>query len=106
MRLLLIANLLIISVGIGYTFRIPRFLDPFFRNDDPYQDQDLFSRTSPERQSEDNELEEEILPLFLVTFLGASLWNLVNMGALKAEVNCDGKNYIITNKPIWLISHN
>jgi len=91
MRLLLIANLLILSMGIGYTFRIPKFLDPLFspRNNNPHQDQDLFSRTSQERQSGDNELEEEILPLFLVTFLGASLWNLVNMGVMEAEVNCD-----------------
>jgi len=79
MRLFLIANLLILSVGIGYSFRITEFLDPFFRN--------VNSNFSPERQSEDNEIEDQILPLFLVTFAATTLWNLITMGG--TAVDCD-----------------
>jgi len=80
MRLFLIANLLILSVGIGYSFRITEFLDPFFRN---------VNANHPERQSEDNEIEDQVLPLFLVTFAATTLWNLITMGAMNTEVDCD-----------------
>jgi len=83
MRLFLIANLLILSVGIGYSFRITEFLDPLFRK---------LNSNHPERQSEDNEIEDEILPLFLVTFAATTLWNLVTMGKEPA-VNCDEYNW-------------
>ena len=82
MRLFLIANLLILSVGIGYSFRITEFLDPFFSN---------VNANHPERQSEDNEIEDQVLPLFLVTFAATTLWNLITMGAMNTEVDCDGK---------------
>ena len=87
MRLFLIANLLILSVGIGYSFRITEFLDPLFRK---------LNSNHPERQSEDNEIEDEILPLFLVTFAATTLWNLVTMGGGEAAIDCDGKNHIST----------
>merc|ERR1711963_1164357 len=82
MRLFLIANLLILSVGIGYSLRITEFLDPLFRNGNSNQ---------PARQSEEgNDLEEQILPLFVVTFAASTLWNLITMGGTAAaEVNCD-----------------
>merc|ERR1712012_1339967 len=80
MRLFLIANLLILSVGIGYSFRITEFLDPLFRK---------LNSNHPERQSEDNEIEDEILPLFLVTFAATTLWNLVTMGGGEAAIDCD-----------------
>ena len=83
MRLLLISNLLILSVGIGYSFRITEFLDPLFRTVNP---------NHPERQSEDNVIEDQVLPLFLVTFAATTLWNLITMGGLNAAVNCDGKS--------------
>merc|ERR1712012_722055 len=80
MRLFLIANLLILSVGIGYSFRITEFLDPFFRN---------VNANHPERQSEDNEIEDQVLPLFLVTFAATTLWNLISMGAMNTAVDCE-----------------
>merc|ERR1712012_1193037 len=81
MRLFLIANLLILSVGIGYSFRITEFLDPFFRN---------VNANHPERQSEDNEIEDQVLPLFLVTLAASTFWNLlITPRGFVEPVDCD-----------------
>ena len=90
MRLLLVANLLILTVGISYTFRITEFLDPFFS-----------ARTNNHHQIErqDSDITDQILPLFLVTFAASTVWNLLTMnliagGAQSPTVtitDCDSK---------------
>ena len=74
MRLLLVANLLILTVGISYTFRITEFLDPFFstRNNN--------NHNHIERQ--DSDINDQILPLFLVTFAASTVWNLLTMNLI------------------------
>jgi len=73
MRLLLVANFLILTVGISYTFRITEFLDPFFR-----------ARTNNHNQIErqDSDITDQILPLFLVTFAASTVWNLLTMNLI------------------------
>ena len=86
MRLLLIANLLILSVGIGNSFRVTEFLDPFLRNGNTNQ---------PARQSEEgNELEDQIGPIFIVTLAAATIWNLITMGGTTTEISSNGKHFL------------
>ena len=86
MRLLLIANLLILSVGIGNSFRVTEFLDPFLSNGNTNQ---------PARQSEEgNELEDQIGPIFIVTLAAATIWNLITMGGTSTEISSNGKEFL------------
>ena len=86
MRLLPIANLLILSVGIGNSFRVAEFLDPFLRNGNTNQ---------PARQSEEgNELEDQIGPIFIVTLAAATIWNLITMGGTSTEISSNGKHFL------------
>ena len=64
MRALFLTNLLIICVGVGYSFRISEFLDPFFKLDHNEHD----------RQS--SEVDDQILPLFGFTFISSLIVNL------------------------------
>ena len=96
MRLLLVANLLIFTVGIGYTFRITEFLDPFFPQGN--------NNHNLERQSSD--VNDQILPLFLVTFAASTVWNLLTMNLIAGGsqsptvtiTNCDGKYQLTFSK--------
>jgi len=92
MRLLLIANLLFLSVGIGNSFQVTEFLGPFLRNGNTNQ---------PARQSEEgNELEDQIGPIFIVTLAAATIWNLITMGKTSTEISSNGVNHEFT----WTIT--
>ena len=81
MRLLLIANLLILSVGTGNSFRVTEFLDP--------------NTNQPARQSEEgNQLEDQIGPIFIVTLAAATIWNLITMGQTSTEISSNGKHFL------------
>merc|ERR1712012_488928 len=93
MRLFLIANLLILSVGIGYSFRITEYLEPILRNGYSNQNDHQYSRDGQynDEGQESSDIEDQILPLFLVTFAATTFWNLMTMGGAMdpAIVNCD-----------------
>ena len=65
MRVLLVINLLILCIGIGYSFRITAFLDPFFKHDNHHNEH--------ERQS--TEVGDQIIPLFGITFIATLIMN-------------------------------
>ena len=95
MRLFLIANLLILSVGIGYSFRITEYLEPLLRNGYSNQNDHQYSRDGQynDEGQESSDIEDQILPLFLVTFAATTFWNLMTMGGGAMDpaiVNCDG----------------
>jgi len=84
MRHLLVANMLILILGIGYAFRITEFLDPFFPPEN--------NNHHLERQSSD--VNDQIVPLFLVTFAASTIFNLLTMNlmggvSLSPITDCD-----------------
>ena len=61
MRLLLIVNLVILCIGIGYSFRITEFLEDFV----------------DERQ--DGDVSDQILPVFMIAFFASLVNSLLTM---------------------------
>ena len=76
MRVLLVTNLLIVCIGIGYSFRITEYLDPFFK-------QNL--QNEQERQS--TEISDQVMPLFGLTFIATLIFNyFMNMEGKKSTL--------------------
>ena len=67
MRVLLIVNLLILLIGISYSFRITDFLDNFV----------------DERQ--DGDVSDQILPVFVIAFFASLVNSLLTMNMMSTS---------------------
>lgn len=67
MRLFLLIQCVLLCVGIGYSFRIPDFLEAFTKQNE-----------NSERQSD---IDDQIVPVFLVAFFASLVNSLFMMNA-------------------------
>ena len=64
MRLLLIVNLVILCIGIGYSFRITEFLEDFVD------------------ERKDGDVSDQIVPVFMIAFFASLVNSLLTMNMM------------------------
>ena len=84
MKLLIVTILLVICLGLGYSINIRDFsIDPFFSSE----------YDNHERQST-TEINSQIVPLFVFTFVASLVGNLISISLLNLINNGTEGNYI------------
>jgi len=85
MRILLVFNFLVLSIGIGYAFRIPEFLDSFVKD------------------RQDDDINDQILPVFIIAFAASLINSLLFSASTPAASSGFSWGYIpfINGPNVW-----